>query len=74
MGVVAVYVVSPLLSRTHPLPCGTMRVLFGRERRLVPPHFERRPTLTPDASAATMPGAWSAPETTSTARVVIRMA
>lgn len=62
-------------SMTQPLPWGTILPdLRERERRWLPPHFARRPALTPLDSAATRPGAWSAPETTSTARVVMRMA
>ena len=39
-----------------------------------PPHFHLSPPLALDASAATIPGTWSAPLTTYAARVVTQMA
>ena len=60
----------PAPSTTHPLPCRTTRPAFTMERwrRCAPPHLR----LTPVDSAATIPGAESAPETASTARTVMR--
>lgn len=66
----------PGFSTTHPLPCRITRPSEDlREWIWAPLNLERRlPGRTPVASAAIVPCVWSAPDTTSTARFVIRMA
>ena len=63
-------------ARTFQNPATPLRnhlAALGSSTPFAPPHFDRSPTLAPDASAATIPGVWSVPLTT-IARGIIRMA